>query len=77
MGWHMEVPGSRGPLLGVFKEPNDARHVGYQFYSDFSTEKKYRINTPLKFQIRLPWGGIWRSGGTRAPIGHPESDLKF
>jgi hypothetical protein len=42
----MGVHGSRGPLGGVFKEPNDITHVGYQFYSDFRTEKEYRINTP-------------------------------
>jgi hypothetical protein len=62
--------GSRGPgsPLRVSKKPNDARHVGYQFYLDFSTENKYRVNTPLKFQIRLQWGGIWRSRGAGAPF---------
>jgi hypothetical protein len=38
--------GPEAPLVGVFKEPNDITHVGYQFYSDFRTEKEYRINTP-------------------------------
>ena len=42
----MGVQRSRVPLGGVSKKPNDARHVGYQFYSDLGTENKYRVNTP-------------------------------
>ena len=57
-------PWVQGRPWEVSKEPNDTRHVGYQFYSDFSTENKYRVNTQLKlkFWIRLPWGdppGPW------------------
>jgi hypothetical protein len=64
----MEVGGTGAPLWEVSKEPNDARHVGYQFYSHFSTENKYRVNTPLEFQIRLPPGGPWGSMGPEAPL---------
>ena len=43
--------GVQGPPWEVSKEPNDIRHVGYQFYSDFSTENEYRVNTPLKLLL--------------------------
>ena len=61
-------PEVQGPPWGVSQKPNDARHVGYQFYSDFSTENKYRVSTPLKFQIRLPLGGPWWFMGPEAPL---------
>ena len=61
-------PEVQGCPWGVSKKPNDARHFGYQFYSDFSTENKYRVNTPLEFQIRLPPGGPWGSMGPEAPL---------
>ena len=51
----------KGSLKNLIK----IRHVGYQFYSDFSTENEYRVHTP-KFRIRLPWGG---------PLGFPRSPL--
>ena len=60
----------RGPER-VSGEPNDIRHVGYQFYSIFSTENKYRVKAPLNFKSgshRMthggpegqgpPWGGV-------------------
>ena len=40
----------QGPRQGPLKvqkgskEPNDIRHVGYQFYSDFRNENEYRVN---------------------------------
>ena len=40
------------------------RHVGYQFYSDFSKKSKSRVNTP-KFWTGLPWG--WPIGVPRGP----------
>jgi hypothetical protein len=36
----------RGPER-VSGEPNYIRYVGYQFYSDFSTEKIYRVKVAL------------------------------
>ena len=62
----MGVLRSRGPLGRVSEEPNDTRNDGYQFCSDFRTENKYRVNTPLKFGIRLPWGSPWGSSGPGA-----------
>ena len=54
MGWPTGVLGPVAPWQ-VSKEPEDIGHVGYQFYSDFCTENEYRVNNPLKFQIRRPW----------------------
>ena len=34
------------------KEPNDIRHVGNQFYSDFRTENKYRVNPKNKINSK-------------------------
>ena len=48
---------SRGPLGRTPKYLINIRHVGYQFYSVFSTENKSRVDTSLGFQIRLPLGG--------------------
>ena len=50
----MGVP---GPPWKVSKESNDIRHVGYQFYSVFSNENESRVDTYLRFQIRLLQGG--------------------
>jgi hypothetical protein len=47
----------RVPPGGSSENLMKVRHVGYQFYSDFCNENKYRVST-LKFQIRLPWGGV-------------------
>ena len=58
--------GVLGPPLKVSKEFNDIRHVGYQFCSVFSTENESRVDTYLRFQIRLPQGGPW---GSRVPLG--------
>ena len=58
--------GVLGPPWKVPKESNDMRHVGYQFYSVFSTENESRVDTYLRFQIRLPQGGPW---GSRGPLG--------
>ena len=55
--------GGPGAPLKVSKEYNDIGHVGYQFYSVFSTENESRIDTYLRFQIRLPQGGPWGSRG--------------
>ena len=59
--------GSPEAPLGGFQRTYvmNIRHVGYQFYSDFSSENEYRVNTP-KFRIRLPWGG--QSGFPRGPL---------
>ena len=51
--------GVQGPPWKVSKESNDIRHVGYQFYSFFSTENESRVDTYPIFQIRLPQGGPW------------------
>ena len=50
--------GVSGPPWKVSKESNDIRHVGYQFYSVFSTENESRVDIYLRFQIRLPQGGL-------------------
>ena len=64
----MGVPGSGPPWpWEVSKEPNDIRHVGYQFYSVFCTENESRVATFLRFRIRLPWGGPWASLGQGPP----------
>ena len=57
--------GVSGPPWKVSKESNDMRHVGYQFYSVFSTENESRVDTYIRFQIRLPQGGPW---GSRGPL---------
>jgi hypothetical protein len=64
----MGVQGSRGPLGegGVSKETEDIAHVGYQFYSDFRTEKEYTINTSLQF--------LW---SPKPPYATQWPDLKF
>ena len=67
--------GVQGPpqLWGVSEEPNDIRHVGYQFYSVFRTENEYRVKT-FKFLIRLPQGDPWAS---RGPPGFEGSQKKL
>ena len=51
--------GSSGPLWGVSEEPNDISHVGYQFYSNFSSENVYRVNTPMRvWEPRGPFMGV-------------------
>ena len=52
----------QGPPWEVSKEPNDIRHVGYQFYSVFSTENESRVDTSSGLKIRLP----------RVAHGHPQ-----
>ena len=59
-------PKLRGPLGRSSKYLIDIRHVEYQFYSIFSTENKSRVDTYLRFQIRLqqvypwgPWATLW------------------
>ncbi len=77
LGNTLGPPGApQGPCRGaprlperVHEEPNYVMHVGYQFYSDFSTENEYRVKTPLKFQIRLPWGSPWASLGQGPSLG--------
>ena len=60
-------PGSRVPLGRSPKYLINIRHVGYQFYSVFSTENKYCVDTSLRFQISLqqgdPWGSLGPLGG--------------
>ena len=48
-----------GPPWTVFKEFNDITLAGYQLYSVFSTENESRVDTYLRFQIRLPQGSPW------------------
>jgi hypothetical protein len=46
--------GPEAPLGGgVSKEPNDIRHFGYQFYSDFSTENKNRVRAHLQISNQV------------------------
>jgi hypothetical protein len=63
-------------LWGVSEEPNDIRHVGYQFYSVFSTENKYRVAIPLRFHIRLPHDGPWGSGGPLGEVFEEPNDKR-
>jgi hypothetical protein len=72
-GGPLASPG-QGPPWEVSKEPNDIRHVGYQFYSVFCTENESRVATSLRFQIRLPWGGPWVSLG-QGPLGRSPKNL--
>ena len=65
----MGVP---GPPWKVSKEYNDIRHVGYQFYSVFSTENESRVDIYLRFQIRLTQGGPW---GSQGPLGRSPTNL--
>ncbi len=63
--------GVRGPPRDperVYDESTDIRHVGYQFYSIFSTENEYKVKIYLRFQIRLPWGSPGASRGQGAPL---------
>ena len=54
-------PGGRSPKYLI-----NIMHVGYQFYSVFSTENKSRVDTSLRFQIRLQQGDPW---GSLGPLG--------
>ena len=60
--------GGPGPPWEVSKEHNNIRHIGYQFYSVFSTENEFRVDIYLRIQIRLPHGGPWGSRGPGAPL---------
>ena len=65
--------GVLGPPWKVSKEFNDMRHVGYQFYSVFSTENESRVDTYLRFQIKLPQGGPlgpWVQGPPQGGVLH-------
>ena len=64
--------GGPGAPLKVSKEYNDIGHVGYQFYSVFSTENETRVDIYLIIQIRLPQGGPWGSWG---PLGRSPKNL--
>jgi hypothetical protein len=68
----MGVPRSGCPPWEVSKELNGIRHVGCQFYSVFSTENESRVDTSLRFQIRLPWGSPW---GSLGPLGRSAKNL--
>ena len=65
------IPGSRCPLGRSPKYLINVRHVGYQFYSFFSTENKSMVDTSIRFQIRLqqgdPWGSLGPLGGRMSP----------
>jgi hypothetical protein len=65
-------PLGRSPKNLVSKELNGIRHVGCQFYSVFSTENESRVDTSLRFQIRLPWGSPW---GSLGPLGRSAKNL--
>ena len=71
----MGGPGSRGPLGRSPKYLINIRHVGYQFYSVFSTENKSRVDTSLRFQIRLQQGDPWGSLGPLGGSGVSPKDL--
>ena len=64
--------GVQGPPWQVSNVPNNIRQVGYKFYSVFSTENESRVDTYLRFQIRLPQGGPW---GSRVPLGRSPNYL--
>ena len=61
-----------GPPWKVLKESNDMRHVGYQFYSVFSTENESRVDIYLRIRIRLPQGGPW---GPQGPLGRSPKNI--
>ena len=52
--------GVQGPM-GVYEEPNDTRHIGYQFHSFFCTENEYKVVQPLGDHIRRQRGVSWAS----------------
>ena len=60
---------SRGLLGRSPKYLINIRPVGYQSYSIFSTENKSRVDTSLKFQIRLQQGDPWGSLGPLVGMG--------
>ena len=66
--------GVRGPPWKVSKEFNDITLVGYQFYSVFSTENESRVDTYLRFQIRLTQGGPW---GSQGPLGRSLKNIQI
>ena len=57
---------------GITIEHKNRRHIGYQFYSVFSTENESRVDIYLRIQIRLPQGGPW---GSRGPLGRSPKNL--
>ena len=61
----MGVP---GPPWKVPKESDDMRHVGYQFYSVFSTENESRVDTS-NISNQAPTGWPMGSLGPRPPQG--------
>ena len=68
-GWPMGAP---GPPWKVSKEHNNIMHIVYQFYSVFNTENESRVDTYLKFQIRVLQGNPW---GSRVPLGRSPNYL--
>ena len=66
--------GVSGSPWKVSKESNDIRHVGYQFYSVFSTENESRVDIYLRFQIRLTQGGPW---GSQGPLGRSLKNIQI
>ena len=49
----MGVPGSRVPVLEVFKYFNHSRHVGYQSHSVLSYDNEYRVAKVYDFHLLL------------------------
>ena len=49
----MGVPGTRVPVLEVFKHFNYSRHVGYQPHSVLSYDNEYRVAKVYDFHFLL------------------------
>ena len=64
--------GVQGPM-GVYEEPNDTRHIEYQFHLVFSALKQIGLLIQsFEVQIRLPWGsGVFGVLGKNCPLSHP------
>ena len=62
-------PWVQGCPLEVSKEPNDTKTCLVSIFSVFNTENEHRVNKPLEFQTRLPWGDPWASLGPGVPLG--------
>ena len=47
--------GHQGPM-GVYEEPNDTRHIEYQFHSVFCTENEFKVANLYKAPTGCPMG---------------------
>ena len=50
----MGVPGSRVPVLEVFKYFNHSRHVGYQSHSVLSSDNEYMVAMVKIYKKNVP-----------------------